>query len=118
MFGVEHILDKFDHLRYCCERFCGRLTERIVPAQSRAPMKRSQLNLYYNDSIANTRCHHIDCKAKRYKAFLYLTDVMNFDIPLPPGVAMPLFGPTGTIAISQQTGMHGGIPKNPGGSGW
>lgn len=100
------------------------------------------LNLYVNESITKTRGFHVDSHYKSIKAFIYLTDVNDMqdgpycfvkgthvDTPLKklnnivgnketpladPLNIVPVLGKKGTLIISDQSGIHRGIPQKKG----
>ena len=50
----------------------------VRTASGQASIKSGNFNSYVNKGIANTRCYHIDSLAiPQFKAFVYLTDVVN-----------------------------------------
>ncbi|MDW3652713.1 MAG: hypothetical protein R8P61_36885 [Bacteroidia bacterium] len=108
----------------------------------------SRFNLYFNDSILNTRGAHRDDYETTYKVFTYLTDVtdesygpyafvpgsqkvhdyLNREIALnnffgkdfgdissmPDDLFVKCIGKKGTVIISDQSGVHRGVPQADG----
>ncbi len=102
------------------------------------------LNLYVNQSITKTRGFHVDSHYKSIKVFIYLTDVnvvqdgpycfvkgTHVDTPLrklnnmvgeketpltDPLNIVPVLGKKGTLIISDQSGVHRGLPQATGSS--
>lgn len=103
------------------------------------------VNAYINRGVVNTRGFHVDTFGEKYKAFVYLTDVLEladgpycyslgshvpnnstsinrklglmsgnaYNHPLPVGESIvPLFGRAGTLIVSNQAGIHRGIPQS------
>lgn len=109
---------------------------------------KSRFNLYFNDSILNTRGAHRDDYQTTYKVFIYLTDVLdesfgpyafvpgshkvhdylNREIALnnffgkgfgdissmPDELFIKCIAKKGTVIISDQSGVHRGVPQAEG----
>ena len=103
------------------------------------PINPKNLNLYINHSITKTRGFHVDSYYRSIKAFIYLTDVNSLedgpycyvkgthvDTPykkinkyvghkeapfIDKNDIVPILGRKGTLIISDQSGIHRGIPQ-------
>ena len=107
------------------------------------PINPKNLNLYINHSITKTRGFHIDSNYRSIKGFVYLSDVNSLeDGPycyvrgthidtlfkkvnnsviglkeapfVNPLKIVPVLGKKGTLILSDQSGIHRGIPQKQG----
>ena len=110
--------------------------------KSNEPVNPKNLNLYINHSVTSTRGFHVDSNYRSIKGFIYLTDVntieegpycyvrgTHIDTPFSkvnkslggkeaPFTNMqdiiPVLGKKGTLILSDQSGIHRGIPQRIG----
>ena len=109
---------------------------------SNEPVNPKNLNLYINHSVTSTRGFHVDSNYRSIKGFIYLTDVdtiedgpycyvkgTHVDTPFSkvnkllggkeapftniPDI-IPVLGKKGTLILSDQSGIHRGIPQRIG----
>ena len=109
---------------------------------SNEPVNPKNLNLYINHSVTSTRGFHVDSNYRSIKGFIYLTDVntiedgpycfvkgTHIDTPFSkvnkslgekeaPFInildIIPVLGKKGTLILSDQSGIHRGIPQRIG----
>lgn len=111
---------------------------------SNEPVNPKNLNLYINHSVTSTRGFHVDSNYRSIKGFIYLTDVDTIDdgpycyvkgthVDTPFGKVnkslggnnkeapftnildiIPVLGKKGTLILSDQSGIHRGIPQRIG----
>ena len=148
MIDVSNIDKSIDTLRF------GHLIpkiEKIISSATYSEVKFFRLNAYINKGVVGTRGYHVDNFSPNYKAFIYLTDVIDNSygpysyIKSSNGLYlgkylniyrnsilsathripdMPKFynknevinclGKKGTLVISDQSGIHRGMPQEPG----
>ena len=88
-------------------------------------LKIRNINIYINNSITKTRDYHRDSsKNKQFKAFVYLTDVSKLSCGPYSYIEGSHLGsnhkthvftaPRGTLIISNQSGLHRGMPQELG----
>ena len=125
--------------------------ENIISKATSSKAEFVRLNAYVNVGVSGTRDYHVDTFRAHFKAFIYLTDVIDEsygpysyikksngftlskylniyrnsllsnthripDMPkyLNMKQAVHCIGPKGTLVISDQGGIHRGIPQEPG----
>ena len=109
---------------------------------SNEPVNPKNLNLYINHSVTSTRGFHVDSNYRSIKGFIYLTDVntiedgpycyvkgTHIDTPFSKVNKslggkeapftnildiIPVLGKKGTLILSDQSGIHRGIPQRIG----
>ena len=109
---------------------------------SNEPVNPKNLNLYINHSVTSTRGFHVDSNYRSIKGFIYLTDVDTIDdgpycyvkgthVDTPFSKVnkslggkeapftnilniIPVLGKKGTLILSDQSGIHRGIPQRIG----
>jgi len=76
-FGFEKVIRRFNYLSTCYGLIQSDAIRQIIEQQGDNRLQHRHLNVYYNQSVVNTRVLHVDTLLNRYKIFLYLTDVKS-----------------------------------------